>query len=67
MDQGFVVPQEDINMYARGLVGREGIRALSYAKDQSQRLADLQDREGAVVWQRVADAVAERLNGSKRE
>lgn len=53
-------------MYARGLVGREGIRALSYAKDQSQRLADLQDREGAVVWQRVADAVAERLNGGQQ-
>ena len=53
-------------MYARGLLGREGMRALTYAKDQSKRLAELRDEEGAMVWQRVADAVAERMTGKDR-
>lgn len=61
-----VVSQDDINMYARGLVGRQGRRALAYAKDQSNRLAAIQDREGAAVWQRVADAVAGRIDESGR-
>lgn len=56
-----VVSQDDINMYARGLIGRQGRRALDYARDQSKRLAALQDQEGAVVWQRVAEAVAGRI------
>jgi hypothetical protein len=61
-----VVSQDDINMYARGLIGRQGRRALAYAKDQSRRLADLKDEEGAIVWQRVADAVAGRIEGTAR-
>jgi len=55
------VSQDDIDMYARGLIGRQGRRALDYARDQSKRLAELRDQEGAVVWQRVADAVAGRF------
>lgn len=57
----YVVPEEDITMFARGLIGRQGARALSYAKDQSQRLAALQDKDGAVAWNRVAEAVAVRM------
>jgi hypothetical protein len=52
-----IVSDDDIIMYARGLLGRQGRRALDYAKDQSQRLADMNDSDGAQVWQRVAEAV----------
>ena len=61
-----VIPEADITMYARGLLGRHGPRALSYAKDQSSRLAKMRDEEGAVVWARVADAVAARMQQRKR-
>lgn len=57
----YVVPEEDITMFARGLIGRQGTQALSYAKDQSKRLAALRDEDGAVVWNRVAEAVAARM------
>ncbi len=57
----YIVPEEDIAMFARGLIGRQGPRAHSYAKDQSQRLAKLEDSDGAVVWGRVAEAVAARM------
>jgi len=56
-----VVSRDDIVMYARGLLGRQGPSALRYAKDQSRRLAAMRDKEGAAVWERVADAVAGRL------
>jgi hypothetical protein len=56
-----VVPDEDIAMFARGLLGRQGPRAVAYAKDHAQRLATLQDEDGARVWTRVADAVAARI------
>lgn len=56
-----VVPEADITMYARGLLGRHGSLALPYAKDQSARLAQMKDEEGATVWSRVAEAVAARL------
>jgi hypothetical protein len=55
------VPDEDIAMFARGLLGRQGPRALTYAKDHAQRLATLRDEDGARVWARVADAVAARI------
>lgn len=58
------VSDDDIIMYARGLYGRQGRRALDYAKDQSKRLAEMQDREGAIVWERVADAVEGRMRTS---
>jgi len=55
------VPEEDIKMYARGLLGRQGPRALDYAKGESKRLAMLHDKDGAVVWTRVSEAVAARM------
>ena len=57
----YVVPEADIAMFARGLLGRHGPQAVRYAKDQSRRLANINDAEGAVVWARVADAVADRI------
>jgi hypothetical protein len=48
-------------MFARGLLGRHGSQALRYAQDQSNRLASVNDAEGANVWARVADAVADRM------
>jgi hypothetical protein len=60
-----VIPEADIAMFARGLLGRHGPHALRYAKDRSRRLAKVKDDEGAVVWTRVADAVADRM--AKRE
>lgn len=57
----YVVPEADITMFARGLLGRHGPQALRYAKDQSQRLAKVNDAEGASVWARVAEAVAARI------
>jgi hypothetical protein len=56
-----IVPEEDIKMFARGLIGRQGPLALGYAKDHSKRLATLNDKDGAVVWSRVAEAVAARM------
>jgi hypothetical protein len=56
-----VIPEADIAMFARGLLGRHGPQALRYAKDRSKRLATVNDDEGAVVWSRVADAVADRI------
>ncbi len=53
-----VVPEADIAMFARGLLGRHGPQALWYAKDRSKRLAKVKDDEGSVIWSRVADAVA---------
>lgn len=55
------VSDDDITMYARGLYGRQGSRALTYAKDQSKRLAEIQDQEGSIVWQRVAEAVEDQM------
>lgn len=59
----YVVPEEDILMFARGLIGRQGPNALRYARKESHRLAKLRDEEGAAVWQRVAEAVAARVQG----
>ena len=61
-----VVSQDDINMYARGLIGRKGQWALDYARDRSRRLAAIQDEEGAKVWDRVAEAVAGRIQDRAR-
>jgi hypothetical protein len=48
-----VVPDEDITMFARGLLGRQGSRALGYAKNHAQHLARLKDEDGARVWTRI--------------
>jgi hypothetical protein len=56
-----IVPEEDIKMFARGLIGRQGPLAFGYAQSQSKRLATLKDQDGAVVWNRVAEAVAARM------
>jgi len=61
------IPEADIAMFARGLLGRHGPQALRYAKDRSRRLAKVQDEEGAVVWSRVADAVADRMAKRKSD
>ena len=60
-----IVSDDDIIMYARGLLGRQGRRALDYAKDQSQRLAALNDSDGAHVWERVAEAVEGQMQGQQ--
>lgn len=60
-----IVPDEDIAMFARGLLGRQGPRAVDYAQRQSRSLAKLQDAEGAKVWERVAE-VASRIAKTRK-
>jgi len=52
-----VVSDDDIEMFARGLVGRYGEDARWRARDQSARLAASGDTEGERVWRRVGVAV----------
>lgn len=56
----YVVPEEDIVTFARGLIGRHGRRARECAEDAARSLAAVGDREGAAAWIRVADEVARR-------
>jgi len=60
-----VVSDDDIEMFARGLVGRYGDDA-RWRADQSARLAANGDTEGERVWRRVAVAVETlRLKGQR--
>ena len=56
----YVVPEEDIVIFARGLIGRHGRRARECAEDTARSLAAAGDQEGAQAWTRVADEVARR-------
>jgi len=60
------VSDDDIELFARGFVGRYGEDARWRASDQSARLAASGDSEGERVWRRVTVAVeALQLKGQR--
>ncbi len=55
------VPREDIELFARGLLGRHGDTAHSFALNRAMALGRSGDTDGQAVWRDVADVVSARL------
>jgi hypothetical protein len=53
-----MVPEADLDAYARGFLARFGDRAVAYARDHAEQLRAAGDHQGHDVWHRVADLIA---------
>lgn len=53
----YIVPEEDIKMFAQGLKGRHGPMAHYFARERAKELSALGDAEGENAWSRVADVL----------
>jgi hypothetical protein len=53
----FIVPEDDILLFAKGLKGRVGPRAKKIAQERAKQLSAAGDREGENAWGRVVEAL----------
>ena len=53
----YIVPEDDIRIFAQGLKGRHGPMAHEFARARARELSALGDTEGEHAWSRVAEAL----------